>query len=60
MKAIDTIKTADEARQYAIEWQEYASNNAMSWGQILNTLYDLQALAVKFNLQDEFRENGIL
>jgi hypothetical protein len=54
------IKTAEEARQYAIEWQAWASEQSLSyselaiWGEIFIELAD------RYNLTEEFRENGII
>jgi len=54
------IHTAEEARQYAIEWQQWASEQSLSyselaiWGEIFTELAD------RYNLTEEFRENGII
>lgn len=61
------IKTKEEARQYAIEWQQWASEqnepgkkptlyttDLVEWAGIFT------ALAKKFHLVREFKENGII
>lgn len=64
---LDTIKTEDEARQLAINWQQWAGEQNQLGKE--PTLYtsDLIAwqdlfveLGTKFNLLEEFEENGIV
>lgn len=64
---ISTIKTEDQARELAIDWQGWAAEqNQIGEEPTLYTsdLVDWQnffeKLAKKFNLTDEFKENGIL
>lgn len=54
------INTKDEARQYAIEWQNWASEQNLSYGEIAEWQGYFGELADKFDLADEFRENGII
>lgn len=60
MKAITTIKTEDEARQLAIDWQEWQSEQSLSWQDLINWETYFEAVGKKFNLTDEFKENGII
>lgn len=54
------IKTQEEARQFAIDWQlnfetqNYDYMDLANWGAVM------EGLAVKFDLVDEFKENGII
>ena len=54
------IKTAEEARQYAIDWQNWASDQDMSYSEIIEWDIYFTALADKYGLQEEFKENGII
>lgn len=54
------ITTQDEARDYAIEWQQWSSDQNLSYGE-LGEWYDIfQELATRFDLEEEFKENGII
>lgn len=62
-----TITTADEAREKAIEWQQWAGEQNQTGDE--PTLYtsDLaewadyfRELGIRFNLTEEFEENGII
>jgi hypothetical protein len=59
-KAINTITTAGEATDIAIEWQHWASEQDLSYGELVEWQSYFQQLADKFDLTDEFQENGIL
>jgi len=54
------IKTQEEARQYAIDWEIWASERSLSYGELLDWGIIFEKLGNKFNLTDEFRENGII
>ena len=54
------ITTAEAARQYAVDWQQWQSERAMSYGEVMEWQEILQKLADKFGLEAEFKENGIL
>ncbi len=54
------INTQDEARDYAIEWQTWASEQSLSYGELAEWGAIFTALAVKFDLVEEFKENGII
>lgn len=64
-KTMDTnkvkeAKTQDEARQYAIEWQQWAGEQRLSYGELAEWAGVFEELAKKFDLEDEFKENGII
>ena len=53
--------TADEARDFAIEWQQRFGEVSMSWSEVYEWQLYFEALVVRFpELADEFRENGII
>lgn len=55
-----TIKTQQEATQYAIAWQQWASNQSLSYGELSEWSAIFCELSEKYNLENEFHENGIL
>lgn len=59
-KPLDQITTPDEAREIAIDWQAWASEQSLSYGELIDWAAYFEALGQKFNLTDEFRENGII
>lgn len=53
--------TQAEARQYAIDWQNWFSNNQhLSYAELANWHAIFTILAEKFDLVEEFKENGII
>lgn len=54
------IKTKEQARQYGIDYQNWASNKDLSYGEVLHFQNKLSTLAKKFGLVKEFKENGII
>lgn len=60
IKAITQIKTEEEARQQAIDWQNWASEQNLSYGEIAEWQGYFTTLADKFDLREEFEENGII
>lgn len=60
MKAISTFKTEDEARQFAIDWQIWQSEQSLYMSEVVEWQNYFEKLAKKFNLTDEFKENGII
>jgi hypothetical protein len=55
-----TPTTQDEARQYAIEWQQWISEESLSYGELLEWQVIFEELAERFDLTEEFQENGII
>ena len=57
---LKNVKTEDEARQQAIDWQSDFSNRSMIWAELMNAGTHFEKLGKKFNLTKEFEENGII
>lgn len=55
-----TIQIKEEARQYAIEYQSLVSKSNLSYGEISIIQDELTKLAEKFDLTEEFKENGLI
>lgn len=55
-----TIKTKEQARQFGIDWQHWASDKNLSYGELIIFENKLRKLAKQFNLVEEFKENGII
>lgn len=54
------IKTKEEARQKAIEWQYWQESQELSYEEVITWADYFRKLAKKFNLIREFKENGII
>jgi hypothetical protein len=54
------IKTKEQARQYGIDFQKWASEKSLSYGEVSHFQNKLFTLAKKFHLVKEFKENGII
>jgi len=54
------IKTKEEARQYVIDYQSWASNQSLSMGELADYGNRFYRLGRKFGLTKEFKENGII
>ena len=52
--------TKEDARQEAIDWQYWASEQSLSYGELAEYADYFGKLARKFGLTEEFRENGII
>lgn len=59
-KPVDRVKSADEARQLAMRWQSKLPDTTMSWGEVAEWGLYFTELGERFNLMEEFKENGIL
>ena len=55
-----TIKTRDEARQYAIDWQVWQATRELSYGELAEWQGVFTELAKKYHLVRELKENGII
>lgn len=53
-------KTKEEARQYAIDWQRWASEQNLSTVELIEWRDQFQAIAEVYGLLEEFTENGII
>jgi len=60
IKKVRQAKTQDEAREYAIEWQHWVGTQNLSYGELHKWQWEFEFLADKFNLYEEFHENGII
>ncbi len=56
----NAIETREAAREFAIDWQQWQSTQSMSWGKVAEWQTCFEALAEKFDLLEEYKENGIL
>jgi hypothetical protein len=54
------ITTADGARAFAVDWQVWQAGEAMTWSEVAQWQADFTELANKFDLTEEFQENGII
>lgn len=57
---LSAFDSADEARQFAIDWQNWASTQSLSYGELAEYQAYFVQLAERFNLTEEFKENGII
>lgn len=57
---IETIKSQEEARDYAIEWQKWVSEQNLSYGELMEWDDFFEELAEKYDLVEEFETNGII
>lgn len=60
LKDINKVTSQDEARQIAIDWQNWESEQSSSYGDLIEYAVYFNELATKFNLVEEFKENGII
>ena len=60
LKAITEIKTEEEAKEMAIKFQNWVSENNLSYNELVEYSGYFETLAKKFGLIDEFKENGII
>ena len=54
------IKTKEQARQFGIDYQNWASQQDLSYGELIHFQNKLSNIAEKFDLVEEFKENGII
>ena len=55
-----TITTRDQAEQYAKDWQQWISNESISYGELAEWTAIFEELAQRFDLTEVFKENGII
>ena len=53
-------QTQGEARQLAIDWQAWQSEQALSYAELIEWQDTFTELANRYDLQKEFKENGII
>ena len=54
------VKSEDQARNLAIDWQTWAAEQSLSYGELAQFSLFFESIAKKFNLTAEFKENGII
>lgn len=59
MKIIQAMNK-DEAREQAIEWQNWQKEQNLSYDEILGWQSYFESIAKEYDLTDEFEENGII
>lgn len=58
---LSKVTSAEEARDIAIDWQNWASEQTLSYGELADWQAYFEALADKFpEIRDELQENGII
>jgi len=60
MVSLSEIKTKEEAKTMAIDYQNWASEQSMSYGELAEYQNYFEKLGKKFGLKKEFKENGII
>lgn len=55
-----TVTTQEEAREMAIDWQDWQATQSLSYGEFAEWQDYFETLALKFDLTEEFKENGII
>jgi len=55
-----TVSNAAEARDHAVEWQCWSSEQSLSYGELAEWQAHFKKLGKRFGLTTEFKENGIL
>lgn len=56
----EDVTTRDQARDLAVEWQHWQSDQSMSYLELSNWQAFFAELAERFDLNEEFAENGII
>lgn len=56
----NAIKTKEQARDKAIEWQHWQSQRSTSLDELIEWQNYFEELGKRFDLTEEFQENGIL
>jgi hypothetical protein len=60
-KNINSFKSAEEVTQFAIEWQDWQTENCLSWGEFADWGSYFEQLANKFpEVKEEFEANAII
>lgn len=54
------IETQDQAREFAIDWQTWQAEQSLSYGEMAEWAAFFEELAERFDLTEEFKENGII
>lgn len=54
------IETQDQAREFAIDWQNWQAEQSLYMSELVEWTAFFEELAERFDLTDEFKENGII
>lgn len=54
------VKTKEEARKLAIDWQNWQSEQNLTYFQVIEWQILFREIGKKFGLSAEFKENGII
>lgn len=54
------ITTKEQAREYAIDWQNWSSEQSLSYSELAEWGEIFTELGERFDLTTEFKENGII
>ena len=54
------IETQDQARELAIDWQNWQAEQSLYMSELVEWTAFFEELAERFDLTDEFKENGII
>lgn len=57
---VSKVRDAGHATEIAIDYQMYAGEHSLSYGELIYFTNRLEAIAEKFGLTDEFKENGVI
>ena len=60
IKHVQKAQTQSEARQAAIDWQNWQADQNLSYAELADWQAVFTMLASEFDLVDEFTENGIV
>jgi len=54
------INTQAEANQFAMDWQKWQSTQWLTYSELIEWQDVFEKLAERFDLKEEFKENGII
>lgn len=57
---LSEVTSADQAEELAKDWQIWAGENSLSYGELAEYQSYFETLAAKFDLTEVFQENGII
>ena len=53
-------QTADDAREFAIDWQNWQAEQSLSYGELAEWASIFTLVGEKFNITAELQKNGII
>ena len=54
------VKSQEQARQLAIDWQRWQAEERLSWGELLDWYAYFTSLGEAWELTEKFNEEGII